>query len=206
MSIGGVEGIGAPLPLNRIGDDGSFACGTEKVTDGGLENWDNNTPDDWTETGESAGVRDITDETTEVHGGSHAAKLEATDNDETSFRISQDLTLIANKYYEISCWPYFASRTVGTVWIQVYNATDESLVSRYLYSAEAAYANRLNVFKPTVAGSGIYLYLINETTTGIVYFDDISLRDVDLIARRYGGDLIGAIGMQQIDLWDKWSN
>ena len=73
-SIGGVSGIGAPLSPNRIGDDGSFAMGTEKATDGGLEAWTGDTPDNWTEDGESPGVRDITKETTEIHGGSAAVK------------------------------------------------------------------------------------------------------------------------------------
>ena len=202
-SVGGAIGIGGVLPQNSVG--GSFAFGTEFVTDGGLENWTDDTPDDWDEDGESAGVRDITKETTEIHGGSAGAKLEATDNDGTDFDVRQVMTLIANKYYEASWWSKYASRTAGRMMHVVYNSTDLYIVLIIKTAVDSAYTQRIQIFKPTVIISSIYSRLSDETTTGIVYFDDISVRDVDLIARRYGGDLIGAIGMQQIALWDKWN-
>ena len=203
-SVGGAIGIGGVLPQNSVG--GSFAFGTEFVTDGGLENWTDDTPDDWTEEDESAGVRDITKETTEIHGGSAAAKLEATLNDGTSFYITQIPPLQSNKFYTVSGWIYFPTRTLGNITFYIWTDEDQQHWIAQLSSTNAEYTHYTKIITLTgVTGILIVCRILDETTTGIVYFDDISVRDVDLIARHYGGTLIGAIGMQQIDLWDKWS-
>ena len=202
-SVGGAIGIGGVLPQNSVG--GSFAFGKEFVTDGGLENWTDDTPDDWLESEESAGVRDITKETTEIHGGSAAVKLEATNSDGTIFDIYQNITLQIGSYYVFTGWYHFASRTAGFVTALVYNATDGAAMGVSSYDLTGDYTYFKTLFIRTVASNLLRCRFQSETTTGIVYFDDISVRDVDLIARRYGGTLIGAIGMQQIDLWDKWN-
>lgn len=164
---------------------------TEMVTDGGLENWTGDTSDDWTEQFESAGIRDITDETVQVHGGSHASKHECTNNDGTSINILQlGKTLAANKYYEMSAWVYFPTRTAGDIQVMAWNATDGIWASATLASTNAAYEQLAVVGAPTVAaGNAPNLKFLNETTTGIVYFDDASLKRVGLVAHyKFNGD------------------
>jgi len=177
-------------------NSGSWNCyadadRTEMVTDSGIENWDNNTPDDWDESGESAGVRDITKETTEKHGGSAAAKLEATDNDGTQVYISQLVSLTANKYYEAEWYSYYSLRTAGTILHEIYNATDTTLVSIGVSSTDSAYTHRAETFKPTVVTSRVYAVCSDETTTGIVYFDDISIKQTGLVGHwKFNGDYL----------------
>ncbi len=163
----------------------------EKVTDGGLELWTGDTPDaPWNETGESAGVRDITKEDTEIHGGSFAAKLEATNGGGTSFYINGNISLVANKYYEHILWYHYPTRTVGDVRGYVYNSTDGWFWT--LPSTEVttgSYTRKALVFKPTVVSSSVYFRMYSETTTGIVYFDDISVKRVGLVGHwKFGGD------------------
>jgi len=164
---------------------------TEFLTDPGIENWTGDTPDDWMEDSESAGVRDITDEQIEVHGGSHAAKLEATNNNGTAFMVKQSVTLEANEYYELSGWIYFASRTAGLAQLKFFNVTDGSFGQTSLSAENGAYIHYKAVGKPTVASSLIVCNFHGETTTGIVYYDDISVKRTGLVAHwKFNGDLL----------------
>lgn len=208
-SIGGVSGVGAPLPPNRIGDDGSFAMGTEKVTDGGLENWATPTDlTDWIESGVLLGTRDITKELVQIHGGATAVKFQATANDGvTDFHIRilnpRNLLVVGQKYI-FSLWVYYLARTApGYLLLAVRDEAGEPQALITLVATDTAYTQYNLVFTATDDFMRLDLVLADETNA-TVYFDDISVRDVDLIARRYGGELIGAIGMQQIELWDKW--
>ncbi len=163
----------------------------EKVTDGGLEDWSDATHlVSWDELNVSAGVRDITREDTEKHGGSYAVKLEATNNDGTHFNLRQDISLTVNKYYEFNFWHYFLSRTAGSLEGYVYNGTDSFMGILAKATVDAAYTRHAAVFSPTIAASKIYLYLLSETTTGILYFDDISVKRVGLVGHwKFEGDL-----------------
>lgn len=159
---------------------------TELVTDGGLENWTTDTNlTSWTESEASAGVRDITKESTEKHGGNFATKLEATLSDGTSFNIDQPVNLVTrNKYYELTGWSYFASRTEGVMYLLLYNEPDDIVCNINSSTIEGAYTFHAAVGMPTVDGAGVnrvYAYIASETTTGIVYFDDISLKRVGLV-------------------------
>lgn len=175
-------------------NDGAWNCyadadRTEKVTDGGLENWTDDMLDDWTEGGESVGVREITKETTEIHGGSAAAKLEATNNDGTGFNISENITLTANKYYSGSCWVYFPTKTAGWAFVYDYNTPDGNTAIALLTATNVAYTYYERVFSPSTANNILFVRLLDETTTGIVYFDDISIKRTGLVARwRFNGD------------------
>jgi len=164
----------------------------EKVTDGGLENWTTDTNlTSWTEYGVSAGVRDI-DKSTTKHGGSYAVKLEATLNDGTLFMIYQTLAsdLEANKYYELQRWVYFPTRTAGSAYSDITNTTDGSMAAVNVIATNAAYTEYPRIFKPTVeAGNTVWLKLSTETTTGIIYFDDISLKRTGLVGHwKFNGD------------------
>ena len=167
---------------------------TEKVTDGGLEDWSDATHlVSWMESGVSAGVRDITRESTEKHSGSYAAKLEATLNDGvTYFELTQNVVLVPNKYYEASVWIYYPTRTAGDIATYFYNITDGSwALVAILASTNAEFTNYKVVGKPTVADSLLGMRLNNETTTGVVYFDDISVKRVGLVGHwGFDGDYV----------------
>ena len=162
--------------------DMNEAFDTEKVTDGGIESWTGNTPDNWIETNESAGVRDITDETTTKHSGSHAAKLEATDNDGvTDFDIRQTDTLTPGKLYEVSIWYNYSVRTAGDLEIGVWANGDWLAVTRPA-TASGIWTNYKATFVATTASNLVILRMRDETTTGIVYFDDVSIHPVGCVA------------------------
>jgi len=150
----------------------------ELVTNEDMENWTGDDLDNWEELFESAGVRDIVEEGTIKHGGSHSVKLEATLNDGTDFWISQLETLVPNEYYEVSFWYYYEARTVGDILLSIWNATDGNMILEIISATTGAWVNYREVIKPTVANSTIFLKLRSETTTGIVYYDDVSLQRV----------------------------
>lgn len=152
--------------------------GKEELTNPGIENWTGDTPDDWPKTGESPGVRDIIKESIEIHGGSAAAKFEATDNDGSGFSIIQTVTLSANRYYAISGWIYFPTRTAGNSQMFLYNSTDTHLGRTIVTAINVAYVYYELIDKPTVPLSYFHCQFFGETTTGIVYFDDLSVKEL----------------------------
>ncbi len=165
---------------------------TEKITDPGIESWTGDAPDDWTESGESAGVRDITDEQVEIHGGSHAVKLEVTNNDgSTDFEIRESgLSLTALKYYEFKAWYYYPTRTAGTITALIYNDVGGQVSGTTYGATNAEYEQYLDVFSLlSINNPRVILRMKDETTTGIVYFDDISVKRVGLVAHyKFNGD------------------
>jgi len=163
------------------------AVRTEVLTDPGLENWTGDALDDWTEYGESAGVRDITDEQVVVHGGSHAAKFEVTNNDGTSFNIRQNLVLSAGKYYSVSIWYHFPTRTAGGLWGGVWDTAWHQPVNTTSTTVDWTYGEIVWVY----GGGAVYIqeHFYNETTTGILYLDDFSIKRVGLVAHyKFEGD------------------
>ena len=162
---------------------------TNEVTDPGIESWVGDTPDNYSQTNESAGVRDITEEPTEIHGGAAAAKLQATNNNGTFFGLAQVITLSVNKYYELLGWLHYPTRTAGDCRLRLYNPTDVYWVSVTLNSTNAAYAQISVVGKPTVDSNTIMARMYSETTTGIVYIDDVSVKRTGLVSRyKFNGD------------------
>lgn len=150
----------------------------EKVTDTGIENWDNNTPDDWTEDGEMGGVRDITNEAAEIHWGGHAVKFEATNAGGVTFEITQDITLVAGVQYEFRCWIDFPVRTAGSINIKVRNGVDGDMAVTTLAVTHSGYQLFTALFTPTQVANVVHLQFLNETVTGIAYFDDVSVKQV----------------------------
>lgn len=148
--------------------------GPEIVIDGGLEAWTNNTPDEWTEEGESAGVRDITKETTEIHGGAAAAKLQATNSDGSTFLIRATQNVLVNSYYLFTGWAYYPTRSLGISYFILFPTSKDTI---YIgLPPGGSWVRYVKVFQTTEIGITIKCAMYSETTSGIIYFDDISLR------------------------------
>lgn len=165
---------------------------TEIVPDSGIESWTGDTPDIWGAYGASAGVRDFTDETVVVHGGSHAAKLEVTNNDGSQFYLHQPITLVASKRYEAQWWSRLASRTAGTTRHRVrLIVSGVSPVDIQTSTVDAAYVLRSGTFTTDGTASEIFAYSLAETTTGVLYYDDISVKRVGLVGHwKFEGDYL----------------
>ena len=178
---------------------------TEKVVDGGLENWTGDLLDDWSEYRLSGGVRDLFDENGtgggNKHGGSHAAKLEATLNDGTTdFYLQQIISLTANKYYSFKGWYYFFARTVGECRAYLQEMDGYTTLSMPLDTSSLVgdYTYFEGVFQAADANHCIILMSRNETT-GIVYFDDISVKRVGLVGHwKFDGNLVDEIGQNDL--------
>lgn len=152
----------------------------DKVTDRGIEVWGDDDPTHWTRVGESAGERDTTKETSKFHWGAHAAKLEITGNDGTTLELTQVVNggLVVGTTYEFQCWIYFPTRTAGTIRVKVVNTDGDWAVSD-LAITNSKYIRYSKTFTPTQIANKIHLQFLNETTTGVVYFDDISIKQVE---------------------------
>jgi len=155
--------------------------GTEKVTDGGFESWTGDTPDNWVEHNESAGVRDIVDETTTVHSGGHAIKLQATGNDGTTFWVRQVYTLEVGKMYEVVVYRHYASRTEGITRVIIKDSNYKKIAIDEKTSVTSDYEEvRLTFIVPNNP-IRLDLMLVGETN-GTVYFDDASMHPVGCVA------------------------
>ncbi len=151
------------------------------------------------------GVRALFDENGKgggnKHGGSHAAKLEATFNDGTTdFYLQQIISLTANKYYSFKGWYYFFARTVGECRAYLQEMDGYTTLSMPLDTSSLVgdYTYFEGVFQAADANHCIILMSRNETT-GIVYFDDISVKRVGLVGHwKFDGNLVDEIGQNDL--------
>lgn len=152
--------------------------GSELTTNGGFENWTGANCDNWTFDGTSAGVRDITKETTTIHSGSNAVKLTATNAGGTAFGLYQNIATTNNAYYQVSVYEEFASRTAGTLKFEAYDNTNSvSLGSQSITTTSAAYSLvNFRFVSTNTTNVKISIYLNSETTTGVAYVDDITVK------------------------------
>lgn len=168
--------------MTRIGmPEWADAAVVNVVTDGGFEEWNNDTDlAHWSENGTSPGVREITRESAEVHGGSYSVKFTATGNDGTTdFSLYQLCTsnAEAGKQYEVSFWSYYANRTQGRLKVTVSNADYSQDAAIDITSQESGWTRHSLVFTASTTTIRVYVSLRDETN-GYAYVDDLSVQRV----------------------------
>lgn len=160
------------------------AYGPELLTNGNVETVTSAGPPanfgTWTE--EITGTGNIEDETTILHGGSHAVKLTAGTG---ATDIYQSFTVVSGSTYGVELWtrgdgvnagryaiyhnsgylvPATSTFVTGTNWAKV----------TFTFTATANGVAQLQLFAPAAAG-------------GIAYFDDVSLKQITTAAINNGG-------------------
>lgn len=93
---------------------------TATLTDGGIEVWTGDTPDNWTETGDG-----VEDAAAPVHGGSHSAYVP----DNAVGTIYQDIswdTEYKGKEFTFSAWGYRRATNSGVIKVQINDGVGES--------------------------------------------------------------------------------
>jgi hypothetical protein len=153
--------------------------GQELMLNGGLENWTSNThPTDWTT------YQNITQESTEKHGGSFSAKL--TKDAGTGFKklIQNIPNTTVGESYTVSFW-YKIAPDAGNVVIMQSNFRDNAIPSAYLDGTTAditldVNGNAWTKYEETVIApdtSVKFWFEVRAYNNTTVYLDDFSFFD-----------------------------
>lgn len=165
----------------------SAATGVEALVNGGFETWSNSTtPGTWTKV-IAGGTSAITQETTDVHGGTSAARfaIDATNNNAT---LTQTVTFTANQAARYSFWHKLVSgspsigyqvRIQSGTFINQYlqangtwSATDPGLAP---FAAAASWTKFTRSFT-LPAGAGTVRVSIQRSNANVTFLvDDASL-------------------------------
>lgn len=156
-------------------------AGNELINDGGLESWASSTSlNNWSNSSVLNGVRDITRENSVVSDGTYSAKITATSNTSTTtFGVYQDISVTSGQTYQVNLSQRYAIRTQGTATFEAWDNTNSvSLGSQTITSATSSYTFSSFRFVATnTSNVRIRANLVNETT-GSLYVDNISVRQV----------------------------
>ncbi len=172
-------------------EDGSAAKwtqaseGSELLSNTGLEIAGSGDPDFWGSWTESAGDGALADETSSFHGGARAAK--ATAGASANTYIKQAIAVTGGKTYKTTFW----TRGDGTYSGQyaLWDATNNMAITATTTASVtgATYTKITKYFTAplTCSSAEIYLYC-SSTNTGITYFDDISIAEVQVVSAESG--------------------
>lgn len=161
--------------------DFSEPVGSEELTDGGFETWASSTDlSNWTEDGVSAGIRDITKDSTVVKAGSYSVKLTAAGSDGTTdFGIYQDITTESGKTYQFNGWVRTDSLTQGEVRLEAYDLTNSVSLASQTYSTQSSEWKWLSLRFTSTNTTSVQIRLyFNDETDGYVYLDAFSVKKV----------------------------
>lgn len=171
-------------------DSGSWNCyadadRTEKVTDGGLETWDNSTLTNWTRI--QSGSSTLNKETSGVHGGSACARYDVVDG--AAVYIYQTISYTNTEKHEVKLWvktdtsdKQFYLRT-GSGDGGTLNSTNTKTIATttwtqysFVFTANTDNDDRLGIYR---SGTGNFS----------LYFDDISVKRTGLVGHwKFEGD------------------
>ncbi len=143
------------------------------IANGDFEAWTNGTPDAWTPI--DSGI-EVSPESSTVHGGSFAAKIDVTSTDQTKTDFRQTINLVSGHDYELSVWVY---HTDGKLRARIY--VDNNF---YNYSDNSILGSWQKITKTfTASNSSIEIGLrfydqASSSINEVVYIDDFNIIDL----------------------------
>lgn len=158
--------------------------GSELLTNGGFETAGTGGADVFGTWAEDATGGAIADEGTDVHGGSHAAKLT---NSTGGPYISNTITVSASTNYRLSFWTHGDGSVAGRYGI--YNFSTPGWLTAVTSTTVAGtnYTLRSYDFTTPAGCTSIAIYMLAPETAGYALFDDVSLKAVTTAALNNGG-------------------
>ncbi|NOX84706.1 MAG: DUF5017 domain-containing protein [Chlorobi bacterium] len=157
-----------------------YVSGQNLVTNGDLEQWDDaNTPTGWDL------AENISQNTTQVHGGTYSAAHQSTTS---SKKLRQDVQgIVGSQQYTISYWYYDnatdAKTRIWSYWMDVdgnYLDADADVLRPSTYSEDKSTWQHFEVTLIAPADAAqfrfeVRVYQQDNTSGGYVYYDDFSL-------------------------------
>ncbi|NCB45094.1 MAG: hypothetical protein EOM59_21085, partial [Clostridia bacterium] len=157
-----------------LGSEMLANSGFETAGSGGNDIWAS-----WTETVGSGGI--ISDETTFVHSGSNASKLVSSGVAWYLPQVTQSLTVVANKEYQLSFWARGNGTHAGKY--AIYDLTNGNYLNGTNWGmstgiAGTDYAQVVTTFVAPSGCSSVVLFFVpdNSSAGNIAYFDDVSVK------------------------------
>jgi len=141
------------------------------LSNGDMESWTNNTPDNWTTI--DSGIT-TAQESTIIHGGTYSASIEVTTEAQANTDFMQSVTLISGHDYHVSVWIYHTegnikARLYVNGWRNYSNNSNTGLWQELTYN-----------FTANSNGIDVGLRFYDQSSfdgSEIVYVDDFSITD-----------------------------
>lgn len=153
---------------------------SEHVYTPGFETLGAGGADIWTPWVENAGTGTVTNETTQVHGGAHAAKLLSGSSQNTYVRTLGSggvVAVIPGKTYSYSFWTRGDGTNAGRYWIQDYTNNANIVALTTTGITGATYTQFSGTFTAPAGCYIVMFYLYGPAVNGgYAYFDDVSVR------------------------------